>query len=224
MKKSLIAFALIISGTAMAQNASGVALEEAKMQQALKYGDKDVATGAMYNIIAMQGETSTYKDSLAYLYFNKRNFLSCFLVTNDVLERNPNNLEILEMNAISLESIGAKEKAMEGYEKLLATSNRAFHAYKIAGLQFGMNKLDDAYSSIKKAAQLPEEPNINVSFAVNANYSQDVNLKAAIAYLDGLIAVAQEKKTEAIVAFERAEKLFPGFVLAKSQLDKLNEQ
>ncbi|MDT0552300.1 tetratricopeptide repeat protein [Urechidicola vernalis] len=224
MKKSIIAFALLISATAMAQNVTGVALEEAKMKQALKFGDKDVAKGALYNIITMQGETSTYKDTLAYLYFNKRNFLSCFLVTNDILERSPNNLEILEMNAISLESIGAMEKALEGYEKLLATSNRAFHAYKIAGLQFGMNKFDDANTSIKKAAQLPEEPNVKVSFAVNANYTQDVNLRAAIAYLEGLIAVTQEKKTEAIVAFERAEQFFPGFVLAKSQLDKLNEQ
>ncbi|OIQ38715.1 MAG: hypothetical protein BM563_05520 [Bacteroidetes bacterium MedPE-SWsnd-G1] len=224
MKKSLIAFALIISATAMAQNTTGVALEELKMKQALKFGDKDVAKGALYNIIAMQGETSTYKDTLAYLYFNKRNFLSCFLVTNDILERNPSNLDILEMNAISLESIGAMERAMEGYEKLLANSNRAFYAYKIAGLQFGINKFEEANISIKKAAQLPEESNVKVSFAVNENYTQDVNLKAAIAYLEGLIAVAQEKKTEAIVAFERAEQFFPGFVLAKSQLDKLNEQ
>ncbi len=223
MKKILFALTLLVAISAVAQTSTSVELEEKKMQQALAYGDKTIAISKMYNIIALQGPESTYKDSLAYLYFNKREYLSCFLVSKDVLDRNDDNIEMLEMNTISLESIGAKSKAVEGYQKLLAKSNKSYHAYKLAGLQYEINKAEDAYVSIKKADQLPDDSAVTVSFRVNKNYSQDVSLKASIAYLEGIIAEKLEKKVEAKIAFERAIKLFPDFVLAKSQLSSLND-
>lgn len=224
MKKIIFAFTILLATSAIAQKDTKVELEESKMKQALLYGDKDVATAAMYNIIAIQGPESTYKDSLAYLYFNKRNYISCFLVTKDILDRKPDNIELLEMSAISLESVGAKDKAIELYEKLIVLSNKSFHAYKVASLQYEINKLDEAFVSIKKADQLPNDDTLNISFQVNANYSQNVKLKASIAYLEGLIAIRLEKKPEAKLAFGRAIKLFPDFVLAKGQLESLNEK
>lgn len=223
MKNIVFALALLITAVAIAQTSTSVELEEKKMQQALVYGDKTIAISKMYNIIALQGPESTYKDSLAYLYFNKREYLSCFLVSKDVLDRNSDNIEMLEMNTISLESVGAKSKAAEGYQKLLAKSNKSYHAYKLAGLQYEVNKTEDAYVSIKKADQLPDDLAVTVSFQVNANYSQDVSLKASIAYLEGIIAEKLEKKAEAKVSYARAIKLFPEFVLAKSRLSSLNE-
>ena len=72
MKKRLLAllFFVTILGSAQVQN--GVELEKAKMKQALTYGDKNVAISKMYDIIALQGATSNFKDSLAYLYFNNK--------------------------------------------------------------------------------------------------------------------------------------------------------
>lgn len=223
MNKRLLVLLFFVTILGSAQSQNGVELEKAKMNQALAYGDKNVAISKMYDIIALQGATSVFKDSLAYLYFNNREYLSCFLVTNDVLERKPDNIEILEMNTVSLESIGAKAKAAEGYEKLLIKSNRAFHAYKIASLHLETNKLEDAYTAIKKANTLPIEENVSISFRVNASYDQDVKLKPAIAYLEGIIAVQLKKNAEATAAFKRAVQLFPEFVLAKTQLSSLEE-
>lgn len=225
MKKIIVALTLLVTTVAISQSSTAsVELEIKKMDQALLYGDKNVAVSKMYNIIAMQGEGSVYKDSLAYLYFNKREFVSCFLVTNDILSRKPENLELLEMNAISLESIGAKEKAAESYTNLLAKSGKAFHAYKLAGLQYETKKLEEAYISIKKAVQLPDDVVVKIAFEINPNYSQDIGLKASIAYLEGVIALGLEKDAEAKAAFERALKLYPDFVLVKSQLSSLNEE
>ncbi len=176
----------------------------------------------MYAIINLEGPQSTYKDSLAYLYFNARNYSSCFLVTNDILKNNSTNLELLEMQAVSLESLGAYSKAVEVYETLLTKTNNNYHAYKAAGLQLALNKFDEAYSTIKKADQLPDNGKVEVTFQVNKNYNENVNLKAAIAYLEGIIAMNLEKKTEAKLSFERAVKLFPNFVLAKGRLETLN--
>jgi tetratricopeptide (TPR) repeat protein len=224
MKKIIFALTILVSVSLFAQSSAEVDLEVRKMKLALSYGDKEVALSKMYNIIAIEGAQSVYKDSLVYLYFNNRNYLSCFLVSKDVIDRKPDNIEILEMNTISLESIGAKAKAAEGYNSLLTKTNKGFHAYKLASLQFETNALEDAYVSIKKADSLPNDESVSISFQVNPKYNQDIQLKPAIAYLQGLIAVALKKNAAAKAAFERAILLFPEFVLAKSQLSALKEQ
>ncbi len=224
MKRFFVIISFLIAGATVAQTANSVALEQQKLKQALSFGDKSVAANAMYSIIMLEGPQSVYKDSLAYLYYNDRNYISCFLVTNEILKRKPDHLEFLEMNAISLESMGATEKAAEAYQKLFAKTNNNYHAYNLAGLQFGLNKFEEAYASIKKADKLPDDGTTKITFQVNKNYNQEVGLKAAIAYLEGIIELNLNKKAEAKLSFERAVKLFPEFVLAKTKLDALNAE
>tara|TARA_R110001583_G_scaffold6491_4_gene32766 strand:- start:2515 stop:3204 length:690 start_codon:yes stop_codon:yes gene_type:complete len=222
MKNLVYIFTFIIATSAIAQSANNLENEKLKLKQALTYNDKAVAASSMYSIISMEGEQSTYKDSLAYLYFNDAKYVSCFLVTNDILKRKPDNLELLEMQTISLESMGAMEKAIENYKLLLSKSNNNYHAYKLAGLQLAANKLDEAFQTIKKADQLPDDGSMKVTFQVNKNFSQNIDLKAAVAYLEGIIAMNLKKDVEAKLSFERALKLFPDFVLAKGKLEALN--
>jgi len=222
MKNLLFIFSFVLATTAIAQTTNTLEFEQQRLRQALNYSDKVVAAISMYNIIALEGPQSSYKDSLAYLYFNDRNHISCFLVVNDILKSKPENIELLEMKAISLESMGANEKASEAYNDLLLKTNNNYYAYKLAGLQLALNKFDEALVSVKKADSLPDEGTIKVTFQVNKNYNQNVDLKAAIAYLEGIIEMNLEKNKEAKISFERAVKLFPDFVLAKSKLSTLD--
>jgi tetratricopeptide (TPR) repeat protein len=222
MKNLIYIFTFTITSTVIAQTANTLDFEKQKLKQALSYGDTNVAAASMYAIINLEGPQSIYKDSLAYLYFNERNYSSCFLVTNDILKNNPNNFDLLEMQAISLESLGAYVKAVEAYETLLAKTNNNYHAYKAAGLKLTLSKFEEADILIKKADQLPDNGTIEVTFQVNKNFNENVNLKAAIAYVEGIIAMNLKKNTEAKLSFERAIKLFPEFVLAKGKLEALN--
>ena len=221
MKNLIYIVTFIITTTAIAQNTNSITLEKQKLKQALAYGDDAVAANSMFSIISLEGPQSTYKDSLAYLYFNGRNYVSCFLVTNDILKNKSENLELLEMQAVSLESMGAIEKASEAYKTLLSKTNNNYHAYKLAGLQLALKKFEEAYVSVKKANQLHDNGTMQITFQVNKNYNQNVELKAAIAYLEGIIALNLEKSNEAKLSFENAIKLFPEFVLAKSKLSNL---
>lgn len=222
MKNYIYLFAFIITTSAIAQNISTVELEKQKLKQALSYSDQTVATSAMYNIISLEGPQSTYKDSLAYMYFNSRNYISCFLVADDILKYNPNNLEILEMKAVSLETMGALEKSLESYNLLLSKSNDNYHAYKIAGILLALKKFDEALELAKKADTMSDNGEVTVSFQINKNYNQNVQLKPAIAYLEGLIYLGKEMNKEARISLERAIQLFPDFVLAKSKLSTLD--
>lgn len=223
MKKLIFIFSLIITTTAIAQTSNSLELEKLKLKQALIYGDQAVATSTMYNIIALEGPQSAYLDSLAYLYFNRRSYLSCFIVATDVLKKDGNNVEMLEMIAVSLESLGAKDKAIEQYTKLVAITTNNYHAYKIAILESELNKFDEALVSIKKADQLADKGTEQITYQINNNYSQNAPLKASIAYAEGIILLNLEKNTEAKVSFERAVSVFPDFILAKERLDALNE-
>ncbi len=224
MKKIIFILSLIITTTAIAQTSNSLELEKQKLRQALIYGDQGVATFAMYNIIALEGPQSTYLDSLAYLYFNRRSYLSCFIVATDVLKKDENNMEMIEMTAVSLESLGAKEKAVEQYTKLLAITKNNYHAYKIAILESELNKLDEALVSIKKADQLTDMGIEQITYQINNNYSQNAPLKASIAYAEGIILLNLTKKTEAKVSFERAVSIFPDFIFAKERLEALIEE
>ena len=221
MKNYIFIAVLFISTSILAQTTSNLELQQQKIKLALSYNDKEAAASAMYSIIAMEGAESTYKDSLAYMYFNNAKYISSFLVTNDILKYKPDNIELLEMNAISIENMGALDKAIEVYTNLLSKTNNNYHAYKLAGLQVASNKLLDAYKSIKKADLLEDTGKTKVTFQVNKNYNQSVDLKAAIAYLEGIILLNLEKETEAKLSLMRAVNLFPDFVLAKSKLTTL---
>lgn len=221
MKNLFFFLTLFIAFSSVAQNSNQVELEKQKLKQALTYGDQSTATTMMYNIIALEGEKSVYKDSLAYLYFNRRSYLSCFLATEDALKNNPSNIELLEMSAFSVESLGAIDKAIGSYEKLLSITNNNFHAYKIAVLHFEMSKFEDAYTAIKKADALADSGTENITFPINKNYNQPVPLKAAIIYLKGLIELNLDNKVASKASLQKALQIFPEFILAKEALSNL---
>lgn len=222
MKKIIYIFSFVLATSAIAQNTTSLAFETQKLNQAKAYNDEAVITSSIYNIIALEGPQSTYKDTLAYRYFSNRKFVSCYLVTNDIIKYKPDNLELLEMNAVSLESMGALDKAHEVYVTLLAKKGDNYLAYKLAGLELRMEKYEEAYATIKKAATLKDAGDINITFQVNQNYNQNVPLKPSISYLEGIIAQSLNKPGEAKASFEKAIQLFPEFVLAKSKLELLN--
>ncbi len=224
MKKFYITLSALLAFVSFyAQDTNDITLDKAVMKQALRYGDDNIATSSLYNIIAKEGTTSVYKDSLAYLYFNGRKYSSCFMVCSDILSRDSNKQDILEMQAVSLENLGAIDKAAQVYAKLVVKSANNYHAYKLANLYFAVKKYDEAYRSIKKAQELKDTGKIKITYAVNKNYNQQVSLLAAISNLKGLIEFEQDKMDLAKASFKKAVDLQADFVLAKENLQAVIE-
>ena len=225
MKKfySLIFVSLIgFSVFAQSGNAETIKIEKEIIKNAKAMGDASVATYSMYKLIALEGENSTYKDSLAFIYFSSRKYGSCFLMSNEVLKRDPKNEPILEIKAISLESLGAIDKSLEAYAELFVLSNNNYHGYTLAKLQLTMKKYTEAYATIKKVEGLNDSGNHQVTFNINQNHTQQIELLAAIPYLKGLIEQELEKPSDAKLSYNKALKIQPDFVLAKEKLDLLN--
>lgn len=225
MKNSLIVVVTLITfSISYAQNNTNEAIqiEKAILKKAKNYGDVTVTLNSVYRLIALEGENSTYKDSLAYIYYSGRKYAPCFMVASEVLKRDPKNKEMLEMKAISLESLGAYDKALETYQELFKLKNNNYYSYTIAKLQFSLKKNEEAYATILKTETLNDSGDVKITFNINQTHTQQVELLAAIPYLKGLIANELNKKDVAKQSFAKAVKIQPDFVLAKEQLEKLN--
>lgn len=208
----------------MAQSSKeeAIAMEKQIISNAKQMGDPGVAAYSMYKLIALEGDNSTYKDSLTYMYYSAGNYGSCFMMANQVLKRDPKNATILELKGSSLESLGALDKAKDVYGELFGLTNNNFHGYNYAKLQLSIGQFEEAYATIKKVEGLNDSGKIRVNFVINQNHTQQVELLAAISYLKGLTEEELKKPVEAKVSYQKALKIQPEFVLAKEKLDKIN--
>jgi len=144
-------------------------------------------------------------------------------MANEVLKSDPKNQGVLELKASSLESLGAIDKSVEVYEELFALSKNNYHGYSLAKLQLTLKKYEDAYKTINLVEALNDTGKYKVTFSINQNHTQQVELLAAIPYLKGIIELDMEKETEAKASFQKALKIQPDFVLAQEKFDAINK-
>lgn len=202
-------------------NNEAVAFEKKVLEKAKQYNDISVVKSSMMRLVLLEGENSTYKDSLAFIYFQERAYPSSFIASQEVLKRDPNNVKMLEVQAFSLESIGAYDKAVESFKKLFAKTNNNYYGFSQANLQYVLKDYSGAYATLLQVEKLNDTGNYTVSYAINQTHKQDIELIAAIQYLKGLCAVQLKQNPVAKASFEKALTTQPDFVLAKESLENL---
>ena len=227
MKNSILATSVITTAlcfclsTATAQKLTPETLKSIELanhkqivKQALTYNDANTAISSMHSIVALEGATSTYKDSLAITYFSVRNYVSSHLLAKELLVKQPTNAQLLEINAVSLQQLGASKEAITAYETLFSQSNNMGHGYQLAFLQFGIKRLAEAQATINKTLQCKEIEDAYLQFSVDKNQNQNVPLKAAVYNLQGLIAFELKDNAGASNSFAEALKIMPEFATA----------
>ena len=182
--------------------------------QALTYSDMVTAINSMHHIVAAEGENSTYKDSLAIAYFRMGNYTSSHLLSKELLTKKPTDVGLLEINAVSLQQLGAAKEAIAAYETLFAQTKNMYHGYQLATIQLGIKRLAEAQAVISQAINCEEIENAALPFPVGENQNQNVPLKAAAYNLQGLIAFQLKDFENAKLSFNEALKIEPKFALA----------
>lgn len=205
-------------------NNESVGFEKKVLEKAKLYNDINVVKSSMMRLVLLEGENSTYKDSLAFIYFQERAYASSFIVSQEVLKRDPNHIKMMEVQAFSLESIGAYDKAVESFKKLFARTNNNYYGFSQANLQYIMKDYSGAYATLQQVEKLNDTGNYTVSYAINQTHKQEVELIAAIQYLKGLCAVQLKNNPVAKASFEKALTTQPDFVLAKEALENLQSK
>jgi tetratricopeptide (TPR) repeat protein len=191
--------------------------------QAIKYNDVTVARTALYKLIELDPNDISLMDSLAFLYFEYRQFASTALVCKDILEKLPKHPPALEMSAISFENLGLADQAIQQYEQLYLIQNNLATLYKITYLQYQLKRFAEFENNVKTLLEKEETKELKVFFTGEDNQQQQIPMNAALLNFRGLVAKENGNKQQAMEYFDEALKIAPDFYLAKvskEQLDK----
>ncbi len=219
----MLAIGLFISSTAFAQQIDQKKIFQDTYNRALKYNDRFEAKSAMYRLVVIEPENDSLLTTLAYLYFDARQYASSVLASMDALILNPSNVEALEINAFSYDNLGLKDKSLESYEKLYLITTDFQVLYKMAFLQLELEKYHQALTNADILLELPEVDEATVFFKEDEE-DIEYSIKVAIWNLKGVINRETGNKDAARTCFEEALKIAPEFALAIENIAALDEQ
>jgi tetratricopeptide (TPR) repeat protein len=192
-----------------------------KYSLASQWNDYSVAKDALYDLIIENPANDSLLFTLAYIYYDTKEYAPTLLISQTLLGRNPKNVNYLEMAAVSAESLGVYDKALQSYETLYLLTNSVNTLYKIAFLQFDLKRYNESLTNVNILLGNPEIATQKVFFNDAANKSKEYVMKVSVLNLKGLILDVTGDKPGARKSYQEALALAPDFKMAKDNLAKL---
>ncbi len=197
-------------------------VEKAVYNRAIKYNDAGIAVNALYRLCVLQPRNDSLLYALQYLYFNSQDYISSILVANDVLLLNPKNTGSQEMKAMSLERVGAKDKAIDEYESLyLKNNSNITYLYKTALLEYEVKRYKESLTNVNILLKQNQADTLKLTFDKNDSVQIQVPMKASLYNVKGMLNEALNNDTGAKVDYDSALMIAPDFFLPKQNLDSL---
>jgi tetratricopeptide (TPR) repeat protein len=224
MKKPLITILLsfiLLTTTARAQDAFDIQMKV--YATALKYYDLPVATTALYNAMALKPDRKDLRDSLALVYFAAERYGQAYTLGEEILKENPKRNDILEMVAVSKQSLGMVKEALADYENLYAADKQLFYLYQMGTLQYQLKRYGECVASLDQIIANEAAVKQNVNIRNSNNTSQSVPMKAAALNVKGIVAMDLGQTENAKGLFNQALAVFPDFALAKGNLAQISQ-
>jgi tetratricopeptide (TPR) repeat protein len=196
---------------------AGSSSYQAVYRQALRYGDLEVATNSIYHILAQEGNTSTWRDTLMQVYYLRGSFVQSLLLAEELLKERSNDPTLLAIHAGSNQQLGRLKEALASYERVYALRKDITDLYQVAALQYQLSRLGECTQSIQMITGSAEADKSMVTTFFDKQ-QQRVPVRAAALNLQGVMMLDLNKVTEAHAFFKQAIAAFPDFALAKANL------
>lgn len=194
-----------------------------KYAAASRWNDTQVAKSALYDMIILKPENDSLIFTLAYFYFENRQFAPAMLVSQELLARDSKNLAYLELSAASFESLGILDRSLQNYETLYLLSNNIMALYKIAFLQYDLKRYEEALTNVEILMGKPEAEKVKIGFNDANNQPKDYAMKYAVQNLKGMVLEAKGDKAGAQQVYEAIIKQVPDFQPALTGLAELKK-
>jgi tetratricopeptide (TPR) repeat protein len=192
-----------------------------KYSLASQWNDFAVAKDALYDLIIENPGNDSLLFTLAYYYYENKEYAPTLLISQTLLNRNPKNVNFLEMAAVSGESLGVADKAIQYYETLYLLTNNVNTLYKIAFLQYDLKRYNESMTNVTILLGNPEVNTLKIYFNDAANKAKEYVMKVPVLNLKGLVLEANGDKAGARKAYTEALAIAPDFIMAKQNLAKL---
>lgn len=190
---------------------------------AVNLGDFYTAISAIHYKYAKDSNIR-WLDTLARLYFSGNMIRQAVLTAEVVVQKQPNNISMLELLALSYSGLGDSKSGLAKYEKLFELTQKPYYQYQCAVEEFNLGRVGECEARIKAIQSNPaaEKEKININIG-QGQAPQQVSIKAASLNLLGVLQMKLGKNEDAKKSFEASLKLEPNFALAKGNLEALNK-
>lgn len=192
-----------------------------KYAVAARWNDYEVAKQALYDLILINPSNDSLIYTLAYYYYEKEQFASAMLVSQELLTRNPKSIDYLQLSAASCEAVGVLDKALQNYESLYLLTDDITLLYKICFLQLDLKRFTECSTNVDILLSKPEVDTVKVAFNDAENRPKEYLMRVAVLNLKGLISIELGDKGSAKKYFEEALSTAPDFQPAKLNLIKV---
>ncbi|WP_421765314.1 tetratricopeptide repeat protein [Ekhidna sp.] len=232
MKKIFFGVFIIGSGLLNAQSlekAPGDSIPWELRKQAFIYNtakmfsDPVVARTALYNLLSENPGNVALYDSLAILYLQYNQNASAALVAQQALQLDPQNQFAMEIAATGFDKLGAKDRALNNYEKLYLANGDINTLYKVSFLQFELKRYAEAGTSLDIIIEDPQSESITIRFPTADGNGQDVPLKVAAHRVKAMIIQDKGDVEGAKAKYLEVLGMHPGFQIVQQQLRELTK-
>lgn len=190
-------------------------------RSAILFGDYEVARTAMFSLLAKYPSRIDFLDTLARIYFSTGAYSQALLAANIYLDKDPSNLQLMELSAVCHGALNNSKESLEMYEKLYAKTNSIFHAYQIGVLQYSLKRYGECEATVGRLLNDPQAAKEKIQISIDQEHSQEVPISAAALNLRGVMQKDLNKNDKAKEDFEAALKIAPDFALAKNNLEAM---
>ena len=191
-----------------------------KYATAERWNDTELMKSSLLDIIVENPGYDSLIAELGYFYYSEQKYASSMLIAQDLLRRQPKNIDYLEMAATSAQQLGAADKALQNYETLYLINNNIRTLYQVAFLQYQLKRYAECATSIDIIMNNPGLENEKATFQDAKGASKQYPMKVSVLNLKGLMLLDQNDKAGAKKAFTEALAISPDFMLAKANLEK----
>lgn len=185
---------------------------------AISYNDFEIATKALYEMMVLDPDNRSLKDSLALIYFTRGYYLECALVSKEIIDEFPANNTILEVLAMSEDALGFLKESLGHYELLYKNTGILFYQYQVISLQYKLKRYGECSLVIEQILANESVNDQKITMTYQKGTSQEIPMKAAVLNMKGVIALELANKDLAKKCFEEAIVLAPDFELPANNL------
>jgi len=208
----------------ISNNTNDISFFEKTYKIAMGYNDLVAATQSVYEILGTENSEVAWKDTLARLFLMRGAYDQAVFVGKELLTKAPDDIRLVEMVAVSLQSSGDAKQSLEYYEKLYPKTQNLYHLYQIIVLQYSLARLGECSANIDVLLKNPDSEKGEIDVNVGQGYTQKVPFKAAALNIKGVIAKQLNEYAAAEALFNEALKVMPDFVLPKGNIEDLKKE
>jgi len=192
-----------------------------KYTVAAQWGDDAVAKDALYDLIIRNPGNDSLIYSLAVMYYQEQKYTSSLLVGMELLKRDPKSGAYLELAALSAESVGVMDRALQYYESLYLLTGNTATLYKIAFLQYDLKRFNESLVNVDIILSKPDLDKMKVNFNDTQNKPKEYPMKVSVLNLKGLLKQQSGDNVAAKKLFAEALAISPDFAPAKDSQAKI---